>query len=99
MVKIFALETIKQAVIPLVEKYDISKIDIFGSYAENNITNESDIDLLIEFRTDTPSIFKVMGFKEELQTSLNHSVDIITAPVSFKYGFTINKVVNIYEKQ
>ncbi|MCA9432509.1 MAG: nucleotidyltransferase family protein, partial [Candidatus Omnitrophica bacterium] len=33
----------------LAERYGVSKIGIFGSYGRNEATEESDIDLLVEF--------------------------------------------------
>ena len=93
-----SLENIKQAVIPLAEKYDILKVDLFGSYANGRATETSDADFLVKFRSDIPSIFKVMGFKEELETSLRSPVDIVTLPFTQNNPLNIDEVVSIYER-
>jgi predicted nucleotidyltransferase len=92
------INDIKQAVIPLAEKYNISKIDLFGSYADGNLTEQLGADFLVEFNVKVPSIFKVMGFKEELKNHLNHPVDVMTLPIARPDMLRINKVVNIYER-
>ncbi len=91
------LGTIKQAVTPLAEKYEVARVDLFGSYAKGNATDSSDLDFLVEFCVDIPSIFKVMGLKEELQASLNRSVDIVTLPLTRPNSINIEKAVNVYE--
>ena len=90
------LDNIKQAVAPLAEKYDILKVELFGSYANGEATEASDADFLVTFRAAIPSIFKVMGFKEELENSLCYSVDVVTLPIT-KTKLNIDKVINVYE--
>ena len=91
------LDNIKQAVAPLAEKYDILKVELFGSYADGKATEASDADFLVFFRVDIPSIFKVMGFKEELEKSLCYSVDVVTLPITQK-KLNIDRVINVYER-
>ncbi len=57
---------IRQAVAPLAKKYQLIKVDLFGSYASGRATEASDADFVVEFRSAVPSIFDVMGFQEEL---------------------------------
>jgi len=92
------LEDIRQAVRPLAEKYDLLKVDLFGSYVDGTATETSDADFLVKFRADIPSIFKVMGFKEELALSLCNPVDVVTLPIVDNSKLSIGKVVNIYER-
>ncbi len=92
------LSIIKQAVLPLAEKYEVSRMDLFGSYARGNATDFSDLDFLVEFCVDIPSIFKVMGLKEELQASLNRSVDIVTLPMMRPHIINIDEAVNVYAR-
>ena len=60
------MDKIKQAVVPLAEKYDIVKVDLFGSYATGTATEKSDVDFLVLFNADIPTIYNVMGFKAVL---------------------------------
>ena len=92
------IEFIRQAVIPLAEKYSIKSIDLFGSYANGEASEESDADFLVKFEAEAPSIFKVMGFKQELEDRLNYPVDIVTLPTVRPDKLTIDKVVSIYER-
>jgi len=43
------LDCIKKAVIPIAEKYDIKKIDVFRSLADGTATKNSDADFLVNF--------------------------------------------------
>ena len=90
------LDNIKKAVAPLAEKYDILKVELFGSYADGKATEASDADFLVIFRADIPSIFKVMGFKKELENSLRCPVDVVTLPIT-QTELNIDKVINVYE--
>ena len=93
-----SIDRIKQAVAPLAEKYDIVKVDLFGSYAVGNATEESDVDFLVLFSKQVPSIFSVMGFKGELEQSLKYPVDVITLPLTRPDKIKIDKVVSVYER-
>jgi len=85
-------EKIRQEVIPIAEKYDVARVDIFGSYATGSATPKSDIDFLIEFAPACePSIFDVMGFREELMHSLGVSVDVVTLPLANPKYISIGK--------
>ena len=92
------VERIIQAVAPLAEKYDVAKVDLFGSYANGNATEKSDVDFLVLFSADIPTIFNVMGFKAELEQSLNYSVDVVTLPLTRPDKINIGKVVSVYER-
>ena len=92
------LEQIRQTAHPLAEKYNIKKIALFGSYANGEASEESDADFLVTFVAEVPSIFKVMGFKQELADKLNHPVDIVTLPAARPAKLNIGKAVSIYER-
>ena len=92
------IENIKRAVAPLAKKYDIVKVDLFGSYAIGNATEKSDVDFLVLFNKKIPSIFNVMGFKAELEHNLKYSVDVVTLPLTRPDMINIDKVVSVYER-
>jgi len=75
-------EEIRAKVVPIAEKYDVARVDIFGSYANGKATPRSDVDFLVEFSVSVPSIFAVMGFREELTRSLGVGVDVVTLPLA-----------------
>ena len=45
-----SIEEIKSYIIPIVEKYPIEKVILYGSYARGDATDTSDIDLVVESR-------------------------------------------------
>jgi predicted nucleotidyltransferase len=58
-------------------KYNLKKLGVFGSYARNEQTPESDLDLLIEFEDDTPDLTEKKEFlREEIQSIFHIQVDI-----------------------
>ena len=92
------IDIIRAEVGLLIKKYDISWIDLFGSYANGNATKKSDVDFLVKFVAPVPSIFAVMGFKEELSRKLRTLVDVVTFPLSHPEKINIEKTIRIYEK-
>jgi predicted nucleotidyltransferase len=59
----------------LKEKYKVKTIGIFGSYARNEQTEQSDIDIMIEFYE--PIGLNIVDLKEYLEKILNTEVDLI----------------------
>ena len=78
---LLTLETIRDLAKPIAEKYNVTRLEIFGSYANGTANENSDVDFLVQFAVPVPSIFKVMGFREELSRSLGAPVDVVTAPL------------------
>lgn len=59
------------------EKYGITKIGLFGSYAKDEQAEGSDIDLIVEFRNNTPSLFDLKNeLKEYIGSRFKMDVDI-----------------------
>ena len=57
------------------EKYAINRIGIFGSCARDMMTDQSDIDVVVEL--DKPDLFFMIGIKQDLEASFQRSVDVI----------------------
>ena len=58
-------------------KYRLKKLGIFGSYARNEQTSESDLDLLVEFEDNTPDLTDKKEFlRNEIQSVFHLQVDI-----------------------
>jgi len=43
-----SIEEIKSYIIPVVEKYPIEKVILYGSYARGDASDKSDVDLVVE---------------------------------------------------
>lgn len=72
--KILTLEQIKYYVKTLFEKYNIEKAILFGSYARNEATPESDIDIII-IGNNNFEVFDIFAIGEELRTLTGKKVD------------------------
>lgn len=68
--------TIEYHVISLAKKYGAQEISLFGSYARNEATADSDVDILL----DKGAIrgMGVLDFQEELAINLGKRVDVVT---------------------
>ena len=59
------------------QQFHISKIGLFGSYARNEQTISSDIDLIVDFEENTPDLFDIkIGISRFFKENLNLEVDI-----------------------
>jgi len=90
------IEDIKNIVKKIAKEFDLVKVTLFGSYANGNATNESDIDLLVEFTTDSVSLFKIIDLKSRLEELTGKEVDVIHAPIPKESIIEIDKEVLLY---
>lgn len=61
----------------IVEKNKGSQVKVFGSIVSGNVTENSDIDILVKFRDDA-SLFDLVEMKLELEDLLNKKVDVVS---------------------
>lgn len=69
-------KTLKEHKAELEEEYGLSEIGIFGSYVEGRQTEESDLDILVEFRK-TVDLFPFVRLKNYLSDLLGTKVDLV----------------------
>ena len=74
MTKIIILNFLKEHKDELEEKYGLTKIGLFGSYAKGTATEHSDIDLVIV--TEKKDFFLREDLKDFLEKNFNLPVDI-----------------------
>jgi len=60
----------------LLKEYHVSRIGLFGSHINGNPSENSDIDLLVDF-SDTISLFQYVHLSDSLTECLNHKVDLV----------------------
>jgi len=75
---IYTIEQLKERIIPVAEKYQLRAVYLFGSYARNEATEGSDVDILID---KTDSIVKgwiIGGLYSDLCESIGKQVDMVT---------------------
>lgn len=71
------ISEIQKAVIPIARAYGVKRLYLFGSYAKGTADVESDIDLLVE-KGRPMSLLKLSGMRQNVQETLNLSVDLLT---------------------
>ena len=75
--KIYTKEEIREIVKPIAINRNITRVFLFGSYARNEATRESDLDFCI----DAPSIkslFTISGVRRDLCDAFGKDIDLIT---------------------
>lgn len=92
------IETIAKGVQESIRDYPVKKIELFGSYAENRQTEESDVDLLVEFASLAVSLLMIASLRNRLENSLGVSVDLIHAPIPEDSVLEVGKRVMLYEQ-
>ena len=92
------IETIAKGVLESIRDYPVKKIELFGSYAENRQTEESDVDLLVEFTSLAVSLLVIASLRNRLENSLGVSVDLIHAPIPEDSILEVGKRVTLYEQ-
>ena len=60
----------------LYNEYSVKSMGIFGSFARNEQSDTSDIDILVEF--DKPIGLKFVDLANELEMILNNKVDLVS---------------------
>jgi predicted nucleotidyltransferase len=62
----------------LKKRYGISKIGVFGSYIRNEAREDSDLDILVEFKRDTDiGLLKFVEIENYLSDLLGVKVDLV----------------------
>ena len=90
------IEQIANAAAVVASEFPITKIMLFGSYANGTNTSQSDVDLLIEFTTESVSLITLCSIKIRMEELLNTSVDVIHSPLPEDSIIELDKVVDLY---
>ncbi len=67
---------IKQSILPILERYGVSKAALFGSIVTDQMRPDSDIDILVQIDSDI-SLLDFVGLKIELEQALKRNVDVV----------------------
>lgn len=91
------IDAIQAAVLDVVKEYPaITKVTLFGSRASGNSREDSDIDLLIEFITDSISLITLSSIRYALEDRLSLPVDVIHGPLRSDDMLEVEKEVVLY---
>ena len=76
---IYTVDEIKKRILPLIQKYNIPAMYLFGSYARGEATEESDLDFLVDTTgTNLTSLLALGELYCELEEIFHKNIDLIT---------------------
>lgn len=76
---IYTLEEIRSRTQPIIQKYRIPAMYIFGSYARGQATEDSDLDFLVDTTgTDLTSLLRLGALYCDLEDAFEKRIDLIT---------------------
>jgi len=68
----------KKSVEAIARKWKIKELAVFGSVLGDNFNEESDVDILIQFESETRyNLFDFVDLKDELEGIFGRSVDLV----------------------
>lgn len=79
------------------EKYEINKIGLFGSFAREDETEDSDIDIFVDFKEEANVFRNFYDIKYDLEEIFKKKVDLIS-PSNFDYKYKLKEVKDYKEK-
>jgi predicted nucleotidyltransferase len=94
-------EKLLQAIIQDKHRADIKSVAIFGSYISGTPTDQSDVDVLIDFEpTAVIGFFVLSDIKDNFETFLQRPVDLLTPQAISKYfrDEVLEQAEYVYEK-
>ena len=68
---------IREKILNALKQNDVKRASLFGSVVRGELTDESDIDILVEFK-GKKSLLDLVGLKLELEEMLKRKVDVLT---------------------
>lgn len=94
---------LRSVLLPLIDRKYFLLVFLFGSFAKECSTDESDVDVAIMFKK-APDFYEVSNLKDQLSSHLGREVDILVlntaSPIMrqqvLKYGQLIKKDDKIY---
>ena len=70
------IEDIKRKSLPILRRYGVKRMGLFGSCVRGEMTGDSDIDMLVEIEKDI-SLLDFVGLKLEIEEALGRKVDLV----------------------
>lgn len=97
---VYTIEEIRKISVPIVKLYGVDSLSLFGSYARNEATPESDIDFFFD-KGEVKSLLQHSSLLNKLEEAFNCPVDLVSTGINNKEF--IEKIkkegVLLYEKQ
>ena len=71
------MKALSDKIVDILRRNDVKRASFFGSIIRGEMTEESDIDILVEFEGEK-SLLGISHLKNELEDAINRRVDILT---------------------
>jgi predicted nucleotidyltransferase len=71
-----SVQEIKQTVLPILDRYGVTRAALFGSAVKGPLRPESDIDILVRIDRNI-SLLDFVGLKLDLEQALSRRVDLV----------------------
>ncbi|MCD6268578.1 MAG: nucleotidyltransferase family protein [Deltaproteobacteria bacterium] len=71
------LQQYTPSILKIADRYGARKIRVFGSFADGNVDDNSDLDLLVDLEQGR-DLLDLIGFKQELEERISRRVDVVT---------------------
>jgi len=71
------MQPVREKIIGILHRNDVKKASFFGSIVRGEMTEESDVDLLVEFE-GKKSLLDIAHLKNELEDAISRRVDVLT---------------------
>ena len=71
------LQQYTPSILQIADRYGARKIRVFGSFADGNVDDNSDLDLLVDLEQGR-DLLDLIGFKQELEERISRRVDVVT---------------------
>ncbi|GFH40795.1 nucleotidyltransferase family protein [Lactococcus insecticola] len=90
---------IKEKIKPIIEKYGLKEVYLFGSYARGEADENSDVDLAFDYESSMiRGILGQIKLKTELESVLSLPVDLLTLDRVYENGRLENRLVKSFER-
>lgn len=97
---VYSISQLQQMIAPVAKRFGVRRIYAFGSYARNEATSKSDLDIRIE-KGAIRSLFELADFRLTLEETLAIPVDVVTTDIRdkmFLKGISKDEVL-LYDAQ
>ena len=71
------VDQFKKIILDILKNHEVKRASLFGSIVRGEMTYDSDIDILIEFK-GKKSLLDLAGLKIEMEEKLKRKVDVLT---------------------
>ena len=88
--RVLTIETIKEAVGDVCDRYPIDACYLFGSYAKGKATKDSDVDLMIVSSVEGIEYYDLLGSLEE---RLSKKVDLLRLETAIQNAKLMNEIL------